>query len=158
MLISESLLVKEIDKVPKDPNNPSIKVTNKIFAKVSRIYAKSELKKSELILDINSDLLILKEGDQIEILMCESPFEDKNMLSAEKNTHNFNNVDDLDFAKNYEYVMHGVIFHSGIEENRLFIYASFGGLLLKYFGIAESIQLDKIKLDKKILLMIKTHR
>lgn len=158
MLINESLLVKEIDKVPKDPNNPSIKVTNKIFAKVSRIYAKSELKKSELILDINSDLLILKEGDQIEILMCESPFEDKNMLSAEKNTHNFNNVDDLDFAKNYEYVMHGVIFHSGIEENRLFIYASFGGLLLKYFGIAEAIQLDKIKLDKKILLMIKTHR
>jgi len=129
MLINESLLVKEIDKVPKDPNNPSIKVTNKIFAKVSRIYAKSELKKSELILDINSDLLILKEGDQIEILMCESPFEDKNMLSAEKNTHNFNNVDDLDFAKNYEYVMHGVIFHSGIEENRIFIYASLGGLL-----------------------------
>jgi len=76
-MIHEYLEVKEIDKIPKDSNKPAIKVINKIFSKVSRIYAKSELNGNEIILDVNSDLFILKEGDKIEILLKESPFYDK---------------------------------------------------------------------------------
>jgi len=50
--------------------------------------------------------------------------------------------------------MHGVIFHSGIEDNKVFIYASFGGLLMKYFGLINLIKMKNINIDKKILLLI----
>jgi hypothetical protein len=149
MLIKEHFKVLEIDRIPKDPANPSIKVQNKIFSKVSRIYAKST--NVEIVLDINSELLSLKEGDMIEIMINESPFETKD---SENNIFRLENTDEIEFAKNYEYIMHGVIFHSGIEENKVFIYASFGGLLMKYFGFIEQLPLEKIKLDKKILLML----
>jgi len=149
MLIKEHFKVLEIDRIPKDAANPSIKVQNKIFSKVSRIYAKST--NVEIVLDINSELLSLKEGDMIEIMINESPFETKD---SENNIFRLENTDEIEFAKNYEYIMHGVIFHSGIEKNKVFIYASFGGLLMKYFGFIEQLPLEKIKLDKKILLML----
>lgn len=155
MIVKECLEVKEIDKIPKDNKKPSIKILNKIFSKVSRIYAKSELSKVELVLDINSELLVLKEGDKVEILIEESPFDNEKNKDTKKDMFIFENLDDMDFMKNYEYVMHGVIFHSGFEEGRVFIYASFGGLLMKYFGFTDYMPIDSIKLDKKILLMIK---
>ena len=154
-MINEILEIREIDKIPKDSSKPTVKVLNKIFSKVSRIYAKSRLNNSEIILDVNSDLFILKEGDKIEILLKESPFYDSKNNIVGKNIFNFENWEDFSYTKDYEYVMHGVIFHSGIEGGRIFIYASFGGLLMKYFGFNNSLSLDKIKLDKKILLMVK---
>ena len=72
-----------------------------------------------------------------------------------KDIFNLDNFDELDQIKNYEYVMHGVIFHAGFEEGKSFIYASFGGLLMKYFGSSKHVCLESIKLDKRILLMIK---
>jgi len=153
-MIHEYLEVKEIDKIPKDSNKPAIKVINKIFSKVSRIYAKSELNGNEIILDVNSDLFILKEGDKIEILLKESPFYDKKNKDIGQGIFDFENLGEFEYTKNYEYVMHGVIFHSGIEDGKIFIYASFGGLLMKYFGRASLLSMDNIKLDKKILLMV----
>ena len=84
MIVKEWLEVKEIDKIPKDNKKPSVKILNKIFSKVSRIYAKSDLSKVELVLDINSELLILKEGDKVEILIEESPFYDEKNKDAKK--------------------------------------------------------------------------
>ena len=135
--------------------NLLLKFLTKFFSKVSRIYAKSDLSKVELVLDINSELLILKEGDKVEILIEESPFYDEKNKDAKKDMFIYENIDEIDFIKNYEYVMHGVIFHSGCEEGRVFIYASFGGLLMKYFGFTNYMPLESIKLDKRILLMIK---
>ena len=155
MIAKEILRVKEVDKIPKNSNDTSIKVLNKIFSKVSRIYATSEYNKVELILDINSDLFILKEGDMVEILIEDSPFDDNKDKNPNKDIFNLDNFDELDQIKNYEYVMHGVIFHAGFEEGKSFIYASFGGLLMKYFGSSKHVCLESIKLDKRILLMIK---
>ena len=155
MIAKEILRVKEVDKIPKNSNDTSIKVLNKIFSKVSRIYATSEYNKIELILDINSDLFILKEGDMVEILIEDSPFEDNKDKNPNKDIFNLDNFDELDQLKNYEYVMHGVIFHTGFEGDKSFIYASFGGLLMKYFGSSKHVCLESIKLDKRILLMIK---
>lgn len=155
MIAKEILRVKEVDKIPKNSNDTSIKVLNKIFSKVSRIYATSEYNKVELILDINSDLFILKEGDIVEILIEDSPFENNKDKNPNKDIFNLDNFDELDQIKNYEYVMHGVIFHAGFEEDKSFIYASFGGLLMKYFGSSKHVRLESIKLDKRILLMIK---
>jgi len=103
---------------------------------------------------VNSDLFILKEGDKIEILLKESPFYDKKNKDIGQGIFDFENLGEFEYTKNYEYVMHGVIFHSGIEDGKIFIYASFGGLLMKYFGRASLLSMDNIKLDKKILLMV----
>ena len=76
MIAKEYLKVKEIDMVPLDPNKPSQKILNKVFSKVSRIYAVSTTNKIvEIVFDINSDLFFLKIGDKIEVLLEESPFE-----------------------------------------------------------------------------------
>ena len=155
MIAKGILRVKEVDKIPKNSNDTSIKVLNKIFSKVSRIYATSDYNKVELILDINSDLFTLKEGDMVEILIEDSPFDDNKDKNPNKDIFNLDNFDELDQIKNYEYVMHGVIFHAGFEEGKSFIYASFGGLLMKYFGSSKHVCLESIKLDKRILLMIK---
>ena len=155
MIAKGILRLKEFDKIPKNSNDTSIKVLNKIFSKVSRIYATSDYNKVELILDINSDLFTLKEGDMVEILIEDSPFDDNKDKNPNKDIFNLDNFDELDQIKNYEYVMHGVIFHAGFEEGKSFIYASFGGLLMKYFGSSKHVCLESIKLDKRILLMIK---
>ena len=156
MIINEFFAIKEIDKVSLDPNNPKIKVTNKIFSKVSRIFAESKSKKTEIVLDVNSDLFVSKEGDNIELLLKDSPFVDINKKD-EKGMVNLEKSLELESMEDYEYVMHGVIFHSGIEEGKIFIYASFGGLLMKYYGQIDNIQIEDIKLDKKILLMLKKY-
>jgi len=158
MIVKDYLNVKEVDMMAKDPAKPSIKILNKVFSKISRIYAKSMSNKVEMVLDINSDLFNLKEGDAVEILIEDSPFELKKDENSQIGIFNLDNIEETESIKNYEYVMHGTIFHSGIEENRVFVYASFGGLLMKYFGEHDSLTLNDIKLDKKILLLMKKYK
>ena len=155
MFLNGCFEIKEIDKVAIDPKNPSVKVTNKIFSKVSRILAKSDSNKIEVIFDVNSDLFVSKEGDKIELLITDSPFTSPTDTTTNSGIFDLENLTELDFIKNYEYVMHGTIFHSGLEGNEIFIYASFGGLLMKYYGFVKEVTMEDIKLDKKILLMIK---
>ena len=156
MILKEFLQIKEIDMVALDPTKPSEKILNKVFSKVSRIYAISLKNRSEIVLDVNSDLFFLKIGDKIEVLLEESPFESQKKEEIEtKLIFKQEDLEGLEFLKDYEYVMHGVIFHAGFEEGKSFIYASFGGLLMKYFGSSKHVCLESIKLDKRILLMIK---
>lgn len=155
MILKEILQIKEIDMVALDPSKPSEKILNKVFSKVSRIYAISLTNRSEIVLDINSDLFFLKIGDKIEVLLEESPFEPQKKKEIDTKFI-FKQVDleGLEFIKDFEYVMHGVIFHSGIEDNKVFIYASFGGLLMKYFGLINLINMKDVNIDKKILLLL----
>ena len=155
MILKEILQIKEIDMVALDPSKQSEKILNKVFSKVSRIYAISLTNRSEIVLDINSDLFFLKIGDKIEVLLEESPFEPQKKKEIDTKFI-FKQVDleGLEFIKDFEYVMHGVIFHSGIEDNKVFIYASFGGLLMKYFGLINLINMKDVNIDKKILLLL----
>ena len=155
MILKEILQIKEIDMVALDPSKPSEKILNKVFSKVSRIYAISLTNRSEIVLDINSDLFFLKIGDKIEVLLEESPFEPQKKKEIDTKFI-FKQVDleGLEFIKDFEYVMHGVIFHSGIEDNKVFIYASFGGLLMKYFGLINLLNMKDVNIDKKILLLL----
>jgi len=158
MFLNGCFEIKEIDKVAIDQKNPSVKVTNKIFSKVSRILAKSDSNKIEVILDVNSDLFVSKEGDKIELLITDSPFNNTYNTDTNAEIFDLENLTELELTKNYEYVMHGTIFHSGMDGSEIFIYASFGGLLMKYYGFAKEVIMEDIKLDKKILLMIKKKR
>lgn len=156
MIAKEYLKVKEIDMVHLDPNKPSQKILNKVFSKVSRIYAVSTTNKIvEIVFDINSDLFFLKVGDKIEVLLEESPFESqKKEENFKKSIFKQEDLEGLDLLKEFEYVMHGIIFHSGIEDNKVFIYASFGGLLMKYFGLINLVNMKNINTDKKILMLV----
>jgi hypothetical protein len=155
MILKEFLQIKEIDMVALDPTKPSEKILNKVFSKVSRIYAISLTNRSEIVLDINSDLFFLKIGDKIEVLLEESPFESQKKEEIKtKLIFKQEDLEGLEFLKDFEYVMHGVIFHSGIEDNKVFIYASFGGLLMKYFGLVNLIKMKNVNIDKKILLLV----
>ena len=156
MIIKELLKVKEIDMVPLDSNKPGQKILNKVFSKVSRIYAVSIKNKIvELVFDINSDLFFLKVGDTIEVLIEESPFElQKKEENFKRSIFKQEDLEGLELLKDFEYVMHGIIFHSGIEDDKVFVYASFGGLLLKYFGSINLVNMKNINMDKKILMLV----
>ena len=55
----------------------------------------------------------------------------------------------------YEYVVYGTVFHSGKENNNCFVYASFGGLLMKLFGSIKNNMIEEFSVDCKILLLIR---
>lgn len=152
VLINEIFIVKEIDMIPTKINNTLVKIKNKVFSKVSRIYAASSPQKNEMTIDINTEIYRIHEEDKLDLLVLKV-----NPLLDQKKQENQDWIDFFgkDLLDLYEYVMYGTIFHSGIDEKRFFIYASFGGLLLKLFGNLETTTMEEIKVDSKILLMIR---
>mmetsp|Transcript_12285 Transcript_12285/g.29341 ORF Transcript_12285/g.29341 Transcript_12285/m.29341 type:complete len:164 (-) Transcript_12285:1270-1761(-) len=154
-IVKDVFIVKEIDMIPLDPSRPSVKTKNKIFPKVSRIYAVSENKKLEFILDINTDIYKISSGDHLDFLITQPFLKNSVPLKLEDPSLEWSQYLNKDLIAEYEYVMYGVIFHSGIEKDNYFFYASFGGLLLKLFGTLENVSEKSLKTDLNILLLIK---
>jgi DNA-directed RNA polymerase I, II, and III subunit RPABC3 len=155
-IVKDVFVVKEIDMIPIDPSRPSVKIKKKIFPKVSRIYSISETRKLEFILDVNTDIYNISVGDRLELLIVE-PFLQTSIGSHGENSSTdwFQRLD-KDLIAQYEYVMHGMVFHSGMENHRTFFYASFGGLLLKIFGeLGKNTRKFFLKMDSNILLLIR---
>mmetsp|Transcript_529 Transcript_529/g.1246 ORF Transcript_529/g.1246 Transcript_529/m.1246 type:complete len:164 (-) Transcript_529:1808-2299(-) len=153
-IINDLFIVKEIDMVPLDPSRPSVKVKHKIFPKVSRIYAISETKKLEFILDINTDIYKISLGDRLEFLIIGESLQAPTQINKEIFSSEWVSNLKKDLISDYEYVMYGIIFHSGIEKDRTFFYASFGGLLLKMFGVLDKKSSDSLNTDLNILLLL----
>jgi DNA-directed RNA polymerases I, II, and III subunit RPABC3 len=151
-LIRDIITVKEIDMVQIDPYNPSIKIKNKMFSKVSRIFGYSNSSLLEIYLDINTEIYPICLQDKLDIMISNVP-------AIKNNTINQNNDWVSYFGKNtldlYEYVVYGTVFHSGKEKNNGFVYASFGGLLMKLFGFIKSDIMEEFSIDSKILLLIR---
>mmetsp|Transcript_39352 Transcript_39352/g.80610 ORF Transcript_39352/g.80610 Transcript_39352/m.80610 type:complete len:162 (+) Transcript_39352:1031-1516(+) len=148
-------IVKEIDMIPSDPSKPWVKTKNKIFSKVSRIYAIAETKEIEFTLDVNTEIYKIFSGDKLDLLILEHEFkqvENGYNQQFQPNWLDFFRKDKID---EYEYVMYGTVFHSGIEKNKSFFYASFGGLLLKVFGVLKNNSINFLKTDSNILLLIR---
>jgi DNA-directed RNA polymerase I, II, and III subunit RPABC3 len=151
-ILKEIFVVKEIDMVPTKINNLLVKVKNKIFSKVSRIFAISNYNKTELTIDINTEIYDIHEEDNLEVLLI------KSTLTDEKN--NYGNRDWIEFFGKelidlYEYVMHGMIFHTGADGQKYFVYASFGGLLMKIFGKLDGSLIKDLNIDSEILILIR---
>jgi len=151
-LLNEILTIKEIDLISTKVNNKWVKVKNKLFEKVSRIFAISRNSELEITLDINSEIYSVQDEDVIELkIVCIDP-EEKNLNN---NNQNWLECFDKNLIDLFEYVMYGTIFHCGIEDKNFFIYGSFGGLLIKIFGKLQSICNHNFSVDSKILLLIR---
>ena len=67
ILFNEIFLVEEIDMIPTKINNVITKVKNKIFSKVSRIFAISNSRENQILIDINTEVYKIQEADKLEI-------------------------------------------------------------------------------------------
>ncbi|AFP65428.1 RNA polymerase II subunit (nucleomorph) [Chroomonas mesostigmatica CCMP1168] len=160
ILVNEIFIVEEIDMVPTKINNVLTKVKNKIFSKVSRIFASSISRKIQILIDINTEIYKIQEGDILELSIVFPPFLNIEGIKCNENSNSsieklFLNSHDL--IDSYEYVMYGTVYHSGIDGINFFIYASFGGLLMKIFGKNDKPEtnVESIQIDSKILLCIR---
>mmetsp|Transcript_17710 Transcript_17710/g.44760 ORF Transcript_17710/g.44760 Transcript_17710/m.44760 type:complete len:156 (+) Transcript_17710:1125-1592(+) len=151
-LINEKLIVKEIDMISTKINNKWIKVKNKIFSKVSRIFAISLENKTEITLDINTEIYPIHDQDKLDFRIMKVNLDENSEIDQHKNWIDFFDKKLIDL---FEYVMYGTIFHCGIENKKFFFYGSFGGLLLKIFGSSEIISQKNFQVDSKILLLIR---
>mmetsp|Transcript_32595 Transcript_32595/g.63671 ORF Transcript_32595/g.63671 Transcript_32595/m.63671 type:complete len:156 (+) Transcript_32595:301-768(+) len=151
-LINEKFIVKEIDMISTKINNKWVKIKNKIFSKVSRIFAISDENKTEITLDVNTEIYPIHDQDKLDLRIIQVNPEEKNELDQNKNWIDFFDKKLIDL---FEYVMYGTIFHSGIENKKFFFYGSFGGLLIKIFGNSETVLHKNFKVDSKILLLIR---
>lgn len=151
-LIRSFFIVKEIDMIPIESESSSIKIKNKIFSKVSRIFAHSTDHLLNIFLDINTEIYPLCNEDKLDIMIFKP-------IQAEYKDNGFKQNWEEYFGKNlldlFEYVVYGTIFHSGIEHDKFFVYASYGGLLMKLFGTIEKNLLEEFSIDSKILLLVK---
>jgi hypothetical protein len=151
-IINEKIEVKEIDMVSTKINNKWIKTKNKIFSKVSRIFAVSKDNKTEITIDINTEIYPINEQDKIDFIIMQVNPEERNESNENKDwTHFF----DKRLIDLFEYVMYGTVFHCGIENGKFFFYSSFGGLLLKIFGNSDSLKSKEFNVDTKILLLMR---
>jgi DNA-directed RNA polymerase I, II, and III subunit RPABC3 len=151
-LIHDFFTIKEIDMVLSDSNKSSHKVKNKIFSKISRISASSKNNLLELFLDVNTEIYSVKTGEELDILIWKIPC---SLSECEYQVCDWVDYFGKETLDLYEYVIYGTIFHSGTDKNICFVYASFGGLLLKLFGSMKENIFEEFKIDSKILLMIR---
>lgn len=151
-LIKDTFVIKEIDMVQLNPGDSNSKINNKIFSKVSRIAANSRNNSLQILLDINTEIYPVYLNDILDIVLLNVSNFKYDVYPEMKDWVNFIGKDILDL---YEYVIHGTIFHSGVEEEKFFIYASFGGLLFKLFGILKDSKIQNLKLDDKVMLLIR---
>nr|UXY87002.1 RNA polymerase II subunit [Cryptomonas paramecium] len=149
-MIHGAFFIKNIDMISDNITQPIDKqIKKKTFSKVSRVLAQSKDSKLQMFLDVNTEIYNLCLGDELDIMITKI-VEPIYELRDHVNDWVFNFKKEL--IDLYEYVMYGTIFHMGIEENKFFIYASFGGLLMKMFGIEKKTDFE---IDMKILILIR---
>lgn len=122
----------------------------KVFDRIDRILAQGETwEDTELLMDINSELWSVAEGDKVELALATTLALDG---SPDDGTYNPNMGPSL--LDKYEYVVHGLVYafnHKG--EHRIEIDVSFGGLLMRLTG--DPRHLKDIQLDQNIFCLMK---
>ena len=105
---------------------------------------------ADLLLDINSEIYAVKEGQKVVIVLANTlsidgaPDDGSYRELAAENT----------IASRYEYVMHGRVFkYEHIKDTQVQVSASFGGLLMRITGSQAS--LANIVIDQRIYLLMR---
>ncbi|CAD5223730.1 unnamed protein product [Bursaphelenchus okinawaensis] len=125
----------------------------KKFDRVSRIFGDSESFKTDLILDVNTQIYPMAMGEKFRMALSFTLRDDGLADEGEYDQH-FQSA----LMKIFHYVMYGKIYRvegddTGSENARLSVYASFGGLLMRLQGDATS--LSGLDVDKNLYLLIK---
>ncbi|XP_018025813.1 DNA-directed RNA polymerases I, II, and III subunit RPABC3 [Hyalella azteca] len=131
-----------------------INCDGKKFDRVSRLHCESESFKMDLILDINTWLYPMDFGDKFRLILAQTLREDGYPTDGP----NYNPLESgPSRADPFEYVMYGKVYRiegdEGEATGRLAAYVSYGGLLMKLQGDANT--LHGFEVDKHIYLLMK---
>jgi DNA-directed RNA polymerase I, II, and III subunit RPABC3 len=123
----------------------------KRFERVNRIAATGTTFECDLLLDVNSEIYNIRDGEKITLVLASTLHLDG---SPADHFSFVPNSTEPSLADNYEYVMHGRIFDMKYKkDNVVVISASFGGLLMRLTG--DQRHLANILPDMRLYLLLK---
>ncbi|CAG9310936.1 unnamed protein product [Blepharisma stoltei] len=133
----------------------TIKVTSvdkegKMFQRVSRIEASTEILEIQIALDIHSELYPMEPNQYHSIILASSltldGTEDDGCYRIHENQANT-------LLSKFDYCMYGKIFKHTLERGLLVVYISFGGLLMTLSG--QSSDLVQLEPDSNVYLLLR---
>ncbi|KAL9645098.1 hypothetical protein ABK040_001988 [Willaertia magna] len=139
----------------------------KKFDKVSRLYCESE-DEIELVIDINTDIYPVDIGERLVVALATSLDPNKTSSSSNTTSTTTKKTKEKDYydpylgteeksslLDKYDYVMYGRVYKYQPKDNfeKIAIYVSFGGLLMRLTGEARDIQ--HIEPDTHVYLLIR---
>lgn len=116
---------------------------------MSRIFAKGVTYLEDLVIDIQSEIFPMKSKEKFSLALASTLD-----MSGKPDTGFYNQSGEPSLLDKFDYGMHGKVFRYEYEsDNRVAIYASFGGLLMKLVG--DQRTLTNIELDANLYCLIK---
>ena len=124
---------------------------SKKFETVNRLQASGTTFECDLLLDINSQIYSLTDGEKITLVLAST----LSLDGSPDDHHSYTPSDDkLTLADGYEYVMHGRVYEIKYKKSgNVEISASFGGLLMRLTG--DQRHLASILPDMRLYILIK---
>jgi len=131
----------------------------KKFDKVSRIEGVGETYEMDLILDVNTDIYPLAEGNKVTLALASTL-----NLQGKPEGDSYEPSDEPSLADRYEYVMFGKVYkfdRDGDKKDapkknpnaKVSVYMSYGGLLMMLRGDPKNLL--RIELDSRLYLLLR---
>ncbi|EER35789.1 DNA-directed RNA polymerases I [Candida tropicalis MYA-3404] len=123
------------------------------YNKVCRITGHSSTSKDITItLDINSELFPVQNNDSLTITLASSLGNEASMITS-NGSWRPPKADDRSLADDYDYVMYGTVykFEESSDTDKMSVYISFGGLLMRLEGGYRS--LSNLKQENAYILI-----
>jgi len=123
----------------------------KKFERVNRIAATGTTYECDLLLDMNSQIYSVKDGEKITLVLAST----LNLDGTPDDHFSYNSRSgEPSLADTYEYVMHGRVFQIDYKKDGIIVIAiSFGGLLMRLTG--DQRHLSSILPDMRLYVLIK---
>ena len=117
---------------------------------VSRLFCRSENYEMDLILDVNTALYPIDFGNKITFVLANSLYEDGTIDDGSE----FDQSNKPSLADKYEYVMYGKVYRCDEEDgDKIAVYVSFGGLLMRLKGDARNLM--GVDIDNRLYLLLR---
>jgi DNA-directed RNA polymerase I, II, and III subunit RPABC3 len=124
----------------------------KKFDKVSRLICESENYEMDLVLDVNTDIYPIELGERLTLALATS-LDLKGR--GDQGYWDYGESERATLADRYEYVMYGRVFKYSPDsrQEKVAIYVSFGGLLMRLTG--DPRNMTQIKPDINLYLLMR---
>ena len=133
------------DMIEVEALNPD----GKKFDKVTRLQCRSETYEVNMLIDINSDLFPCRPHDKLMVALAKTL-----NLDGRPDTGVYNQTSEPTLLDDYDYGMHGTVFHYEHKKDQdVSVYISFCGLLCKMDGPQR--HLSNIEQDQKLYLLMR---
>ena len=121
----------------------------KKFENVSRLACKSSTYEMELIFDVQTELYPMKKREKFNFAIARTLD-----MSGADDSGVYNQSGEPSLLDKYDYCMHGTVYrYEYVGENRVSIFVSHGGLLMKLTGDVRHFK--TIELDKDVYTLLR---